>query len=64
MTYKRIYSNQITKFSSKTTLLVGPMRDKVRELWLFVREFPIAVILNTCHHVKVVLSQNLVGLVE
>jgi len=38
------------------------MSDNVRELWLFVRDFPVAVMLNPS--LKSGLSQNLVGLVE
>jgi len=35
------------KFCSKITVLASySFHDKVRELWLFIREFPLAAVLN------------------
>ena len=50
----------MNKFSSKISLNV---HDNIWQLWLFIREFPIAAVLKV-HHLKVILSQKLVGLVE
>jgi len=48
---KKRYSNQMRKFSSKmtlyTVLLSNSVHDNVWEIWLFIREFPIAAMLNS-----------------
>jgi len=42
MTNTQNYSNQMKKFSSKCVSVC----ENVSELWLFVREFPTAAVLN------------------
>jgi len=51
------------QFSIKILVLVSySVHDNVRELWLFIREFPKAAMLNSSF--KIVLYKSLTSLVE